>query len=143
MEALKGFWQFLNTDVKDIPWGDVAEQGIEVIMALPEATQAWRDNAAQIQQFAPYAQKAAPLLQALDAPVAQLTLAGLPFVSVGINLLKLGLEMAKVDPTFEGSVAIVAQLAYLQSLETVLGRIQDEATQAMKWIPQTGQGAKL
>jgi hypothetical protein len=64
-------------------------------------------------------------------------------VSVGINLLKLGLEMAKVDPTFEGSVAIVAQLAYLQSLETVLGRIQDEATQAMKWIPQTGQGAKL
>ncbi|MFH7245013.1 MAG: NACHT domain-containing protein [Spirulina sp.] len=130
MEALKGFWRFLNTDVKDIPWGDVAEQGIDTIMALPDATQAWRDNAAQIQQLAPYAQKAAPLIQALDAPVAQLALAGLPFVSVGINLLKLGLEMAKVDPTFEGSVAIVAQLAYLQSLETLLGRLQDADTQA-------------
>ena len=130
MKALKGFWLFLNTDVKDIPWGDVAEQGIEAITALPDATQAWRDNATQIQQLAPYAQKAAPLIQALDAPVAQLAVAGLPFVSVGINLLKLGLEMAKVDPIFESSVAIVAQLAYLQSLESVLGRLQDVDTQA-------------
>lgn len=130
MEALNGFWKFLNTDVRDIPWAEVAEQGIEVITSLPDAAQAWRDNAAQIQQLAPYAQKAEPLIQALDGPISQLALAGLPFVSVGINLLKLGLAMAKVDPTFEGSVAIVAQLAYLKSLETVLGRLQDADTQA-------------
>lgn len=130
MKALKGFWQFLNTDVKDIPWGDIAEQGIEVITNVPDVAQAWKDHAPQIQQLAPYLQQVEPLIKALDNPVTQLTLAGLPFVSIGINVLKLGLDMAKVDPTFEGSVAIVAQLAYLQSLETVLGRIQDDATQA-------------
>jgi hypothetical protein len=126
MQALQGFWQFLNTDVKEIPWGDVAEQGIEAITSLPDAAEAWQENADKIQQLAPYAQKAGPLLKALDDPIAQLAIAGLPFVSIGINLLKMGLELAKVEPTFEGSVAIVAQLAYLQSLETVLERLQDQ-----------------
>ncbi|HEY9818880.1 MAG TPA: pentapeptide repeat-containing protein [Candidatus Obscuribacterales bacterium] len=130
MKALQGFWQFLNTDVKAIPWGNVAEQGIEAIKTLPDTAEAWQDNAAKIQQLAPYAQKAEPLLKALDDPMIQLAMAGLPFVSIGTNLLKLGLAMAKVDPTFESSVAIVAQLAYLQSLETVLGRLQDEDTKA-------------
>lgn len=130
MKALKGFWQFLNTDVKDIPWGDVAEQGIAALTSFPDAAEAWQDNADKIQQLAPYAQKVEPLFKALDEPIAQLAIAGLPFVSIGINLLKLGLELAKVDPTFESSVAIVAQLAYLQSLETVLERLQDETVKA-------------
>ncbi len=126
MKALEGFWQFLNTDVKDIPWGDVAEQGIEALKSLPDAAKAWQENADKVQQLAPYFQQAEPLLKALDDPIMQLAIAGLPFVSIGINLLKIGLELAKVDPTFESSVAIVAQLAYLQSLEMVLQRLQDE-----------------
>lgn len=125
MKALKGFWQFLNTDVKDIPWGEVAEQGIGAITSLPDAAAAWQDNAPKIQKLAPRVQDAEPLLKALNDPIAQLAIAGLPFVSIGINLLKLGLAMTKVEPTFESSVAIVAQLAYLQSLETVLERLQD------------------
>jgi hypothetical protein len=130
MESLKGFWQFLNTDVKKIPWAEVAEQGIDFVTNLPDAAQAWKDNAAQIQQLAPSLQQLEPLFKALDAPATQLALAGLPFVSIGINVLKLGLAMAKVDPSFEGSVAIVAQLAYLQSLEMVLEQGQDKSTQA-------------
>lgn len=120
MEALRRFWQFLNTDIKDIPWGDVAEQGIEAITLLPDGAEVWEDNADKIPRLAPLLAKAEPLIQALDNPVAQLTIAGLPFVSVGINLLKIGLELAKVEPTFESSVAIVAQLAYLKSLEGML-----------------------
>jgi uncharacterized protein YjbI with pentapeptide repeats len=129
MKALQGFWQFLNTDVKEIPWGAVAEQGIEAITSLPDAAEAWQEHADDIQQLAPYVQKAEPLIAALDGPVTQLAMAGLPFVSVGVNLLKLALNLAKVEPTLESAVAIVAQLAYLQSLETVLKR-QDEAVTA-------------
>ena len=126
MKALKGFWQFLNTDVKDIPWGDVAEQGADAFANLPDAAEAWKENADKIQQLAPDIQKAEPLLKALDTPIAQLAVAGLPFVSICINLLKLSLEIAKVEPTFESEVAVVAQLAYLQSLETILERLQDD-----------------
>jgi hypothetical protein len=82
-----------------------------------------------IQQLAPYLQRVEPLIQALDGPVTQLAIAGLPFVSVGVKLLKLALDLAKVEPTLESAVAIVAQLAYLKSLETVLAR-QDAAVTA-------------
>lgn len=27
--VLKGFWQFLNTDIKELPWGEVAKTGAE------------------------------------------------------------------------------------------------------------------
>jgi hypothetical protein len=129
MKALQGFWQFLNTDVKEIPWGAVAEQGIEAIKALPDASEAWQEHADDIQQLAPYLQRVEPLIQALDGPVTQLAIAGLPFVSVGVKLLKLALDLAKVEPTLESAVAIVAQLAYLKSLETLLAR-QDAAVTA-------------
>ncbi|ABW27749.1 pentapeptide repeat-containing protein [Acaryochloris marina] len=129
MKALRGFWDFLNTDVRDIPWGDVAQQGIEAMKALPDAAKAWQDNADQIQQLAPYLQKAEPLIKALDTPVTKLAISGLPFVSAGINVLKIGIELAKVEPTFESSVTIVAQLAYLRSLEIVLEK-QDETIKA-------------
>jgi hypothetical protein len=103
MKALQGFWQFLNTDVREIPWGAVAEQGIEAITALPDAADAWKEHADDIQQLAPYLQRAEPLIKALDGPVTQLAIAGLPFVSVGVNVLKLALDLAKVEPTLEGT----------------------------------------
>jgi hypothetical protein len=99
MKALQGFWQFLNTDVREIPWGTVAEQGIEAITALPDAAEAWKEHADDIKQLAPYLQRAEPLIKTLDEPVTQLAIAGLPFVSVGVKLLKLALDLAKVEPT--------------------------------------------
>jgi hypothetical protein len=89
---------FLNTDVREIPWGAVAEQGIEAITALPDASEAWQEHADDIQQLAPYLQRAEPLIAALDGPVTQLEIAGLPFVSVGVNVLKLALDLTKVEP---------------------------------------------
>jgi uncharacterized protein YjbI with pentapeptide repeats len=96
---------------------------------MPGAAEAWQEHADDIQQLAPYVQKAESLITALDGPVTQLAIAGLPFVSVGINLLKLALNLTNVESTLESAVAIVAQLAYLQSLETVLKR-QDETVTA-------------
>ncbi|ABW33432.1 pentapeptide repeat-containing protein [Acaryochloris marina] len=129
MKSIKGFWLFLDTAIKDIPWGDVALHGIEAMKALPDASKAWQDNADKIQQLAPFVQKAEPLIKALDIPVTKLVISGLPFISAGINLLKIGIELAKVESTFESSVTIVAQLAYLQSLEIVLVK-QDETIKA-------------
>ena len=74
----------------------MAEQGIEAITALPDASEAWQEHADDIQQLAPYVQKAEPLIKALDGPVTQLAISGLPFVSVGGNVLKL--DLAKVEP---------------------------------------------
>ena len=127
MQALKGFWQFLNTDVKDIPWGELADKGIEAVTATKDFGEAFQEQAPNIKALQPHLDKVEPFLKTLDSPVTQLALSGLPFVSIGIGLLKIYLGMAKIEPTYESSVAIAAQLAYLQSLEVALSKVSDEA----------------
>ena len=125
MASLKGFWLFLNTDVKDIPWGELAEKGIETVSASNELGKTWDEHKNDLNQLEPYFEKVEPFFKVLNDPDAQMVISGLPFVSVGIGLLKLYLNLSKTEPTFENSVMIVAQLAYLQSLAAVLGKITD------------------
>ncbi|MEA5464454.1 hypothetical protein [Leptothoe sp. PORK10 BA2] len=121
MATLKGFWQFLNTDVKDIPWGELAEKGIEAVSASNDLGETWEDHKADLNQLAPYFGKVEPFFKVLNDPDAQMVISGLPFVSIGIGLLRIYLNQSKTAPTRDSSVVLVAQLAYLQSLETVLG----------------------
>ena len=127
MASLKGFWQFLNTDVQDIPWGELAEKGIEAVSASSDLADKWEEHKSDLNQLEPYFGKVEPFFKVLNDPDAQMVISGLPFVSVGIGLLRLYLNLSKTEPTFESSVVLVAQLAYLQSLETVLEQITDAA----------------
>jgi len=127
MQALNGFWQFLNTDVRGIPWGELAEQGIEVVTATKDFGETFQEQAPNLKPLKPYLQQVEPFLTALDSPVTQLAVSGLPFVSIGIGLLRIYLDYSKTEPTYESSVAIVAQLAYLNSLEVVLSQVSDES----------------
>ncbi|MEO0537699.1 MAG: pentapeptide repeat-containing protein [Cyanobacteria bacterium P01_A01_bin.123] len=127
MQALKGFWQFLNTDVKDIPWGELTEKGIEAVTATNDLGKAFQEHAPDIKALQPYIKQVEPFLKTLDSPITQLAISGLPFVSIGIGLLKIYLGMTKIEPTYESAVTIAAQLAYLQSLEVALKNVKDEA----------------
>ena len=128
MASLKGFWQFLNTDVKDIPWGELAEKGIETVSAAGELGEKWQDYKSDLNQLGPHIEQVESLLKVLNDPDAQLVISGLPFVSVGIGLLRLYLNLSKTEPTLESSVVLVAQLAYFQSLEAVLEQVTDTET---------------
>ena len=127
MASLKGFWQFLNTDVQDIPWGELAENGIEAVSASSDLADKWEEHKSDLNQLEPYFGKVEPFFKVLNDPDAQMVISGLPFVSVGIGLLRLYLNLSKTEPTFENSVVLVAQLAYLQSLEAVLEQVTDAA----------------
>ena len=127
MASLKGFWQFLNTDVQDIPWGELAEKGIEAVSASSDLAEKWEEHKSDLNQLEPYFGKVEPFFKMLNDPDAQMVISGLPFVSVGIGLLRIYLNLSKTEPTFESSVVLVAQLAYLQSLEAVLGQVTDAA----------------
>ncbi|MEM1293542.1 MAG: pentapeptide repeat-containing protein [Cyanobacteria bacterium P01_H01_bin.162] len=130
MQALKGFWQFLNTDVREIPWGELAEQGIDAVTATSELGSTLREQAPNLKRLQPHLQQIEPFLQTLESPVTQLAVSGLPFVSIGIGLLRIYLDLSKTDPTYESAVVIAAQLAYLQSLEAVLARVEDDELNA-------------
>ena len=123
MKALKGFWQF----VKDIRLGELTEKGIEAVTATKDFGEALQEQAPNIKALQPHLDKVEPFLKTLDSPVTQLAISGLPFVSIGIGLLKICLTTGKIEPTYEGAVAIAAQLAYLQSLEVALSKVNDDA----------------
>lgn len=108
MASLKGFWQFLNTDIKDIPWGELAEKGIEAVSASNDLGEKWEEHKSDLNQLAPYFEKVEPFFKVLSDPDAQMVISGLPFVSVGIGLLRIYLNLSKTAPTFESSVVIVA-----------------------------------
>lgn len=125
MASLNEFWQFLNTDVKDIPWGELAEKGIEAVSASNDLGETWEEHKSELTQLAPHFDKVEPFFKVLSDPNAQMVISGLPFVSIGIGLLRIYLDLSKTEPTFDNSIVLVAQLAYLQSLEAVLEHVAD------------------
>ena len=127
MASLNGFWQFLNTDVKDIPWGELAEKGIEAVSASNDLGEKWEEHKSDLKQLTPYFGQVEPFFKLLSDPNAQMAISGLPFVSIGVGLLRIYLDLSKTEPTFDTSIVLVAQLAYLQSLETVLESVTDTA----------------
>ncbi|MEM8642259.1 MAG: pentapeptide repeat-containing protein [Cyanobacteria bacterium P01_G01_bin.54] len=127
MRLLSGFWQFLNTDIKRLPWGELAEQGIDTVTTIKDFADVFGEQAPNLEPLKQHLPKVQPFLDLLNAPVTQLVTAGLPFVSIGMGLLKLYLEYSKEEPTYESAVTVAAQLAYLQSLEVVLTKISDAA----------------
>ena len=99
MASLKGFWQFLNTDVQDIPWGELAEKGIESVSASRDLAEKWEEHKADLTQLEPYFKQVEPFFKVLNEPDAQMVISGLPFVSVGIGLLRLYLGLSQSKPT--------------------------------------------
>lgn len=56
----------------------------------------------------------------LCSPLAQVVGAGLPFVPLGIALLKFSRDITNQDPSLEDCVFIVSQAAYLESVKEIL-----------------------
>jgi len=65
-------------------------------------------------------QHSSSLLDVLCSPLAQVIGAGLPFVPMGIALLKLYRQKSQGQPTLEDCVFIVSQVAYLESVKEIL-----------------------
>ncbi|MEH2400772.1 pentapeptide repeat-containing protein [Nostoc sp.] len=68
----------------------------------------------------PLLQNSSSLLDVLCSPLAQVVGAGLPFVPLGIALLKFSRDITKQDPSLEDCVFIVSQAAYLESVKEIL-----------------------
>ena len=127
MGVLKGFWDFLNTDIKALPWGEFADKGIAATLATKDFGKAITEQGSKLEALAPYVQQMGPFLKLLDAPVTQLVFSGLPFLSIGVGLLRFYRSQGNTPLSYEEAVAIAAQLAYLNSLDEVLRRLEDRA----------------
>ena len=127
MQSLHGFGDWLKGAAK-VPWGKLAEKSISVTKATADLGKTWQEAAPKIEALKDL-DRINSFFQLLDLPVAKLAVSTLPFASVGIELLRLYWDVTKTEPTFESSVALAAQMAYLESLQGVLARA-DKQTQA-------------
>lgn len=135
MQSLRGFGDWLKSGVK-FPWGELIEQGTAAVEATAELSPVWQAAAPKIAKLSNLNQLDS-FFKLFESPVAQVAVAGLPFASVGIGLLRLYWDVTKTEPTFESSVAIAAQMAYLESLRGVLKRADQQTLAALEKVKLT------
>jgi uncharacterized protein YjbI with pentapeptide repeats len=93
---------------------------IDTGKAVLEAAKTLKEQSASLEILKPVLQNSSSLLDVLCSPMAQVVGAGLPFVSIGIALLKFTREITKQDPSLEDCILIVSQAAYLESTKEIL-----------------------
>ncbi|WYL96605.1 MAG: pentapeptide repeat-containing protein [Gloeotrichia echinulata IR180] len=93
---------------------------LETGKAVLEAAKTLKEQGASLEILKPLLQNSSSLLDVLCSPMAQVVGAGIPFVSLGIGLLKFSRELSNKEPTLEECVFIVSQAAYLESVKEIL-----------------------
>ena len=120
MEGLRGFGDWLKGGAQ-LPWGKLATQAIAATTATAGLGDVWQKAAPKLETLKDL-DRIDSFFKLFDSPATKLAVAGLPFASVGIELLRLYWEVTKTEPTFESSVVLAAQMAYLESLCEVIER---------------------
>jgi len=113
-------WRFLNTDIEDLFSAESVTEGVEAAGKVFELAKVVQEKGSNVEQLAPFVGKISTLLDVLNSPLGEIVAAGLPFVSLGAKLLAFFLEKTKKQPTLEECIAIVSQVAYLESLKGFL-----------------------
>jgi hypothetical protein len=96
---------------------------IEGSQAVLEAAKTLQEQGASLAVLKPVLQNSSSLLDVLCSPMAQVIGAGLPFVPMGIALLKATRDITKQNLSLEECVLIVSQAAYLESTKEILIRL--------------------
>ncbi|WDD35431.1 pentapeptide repeat-containing protein [Nostoc sp. UHCC 0926] len=100
--------------------GESLNTTVETGKAVLEAAKTFQEQGASVELLKPLLQNSSSLLDVLCSPLAQVVGAGLPFVPLGIALLKFSRDITKQDPSLEDCVFIVSQVAYLESAKQIL-----------------------
>ena len=110
-------WAFLNTDLSMPDTDtvkDVVVEGGKAVFALAKVVQQ-NQNASEIESLLKTI-KINSLLDALNSPLGQIVKESLPFLPIASILLKFILNKTQQEPDLEMSVALVSQVAYMESL---------------------------
>ncbi|MEH1923046.1 NACHT domain-containing protein [Nostoc sp.] len=100
--------------------GETLTTTVETGKAVLEAAKTFQEQSDKVELLKPLLQNSSSLLDVLCSPLAQVVGAGLPFVPLGIALLKYSRDITKQDPSLEDCVFIVSQAAYLESIKEIL-----------------------
>ncbi len=118
--------QFFKTVVRKLFSVDTVKGGAEGIKAVLDLAKALKEQGPKIDEIKPVVGQLSSLLDVLNSPLSQIVGAGVPFLPLGVVLLKVYLDKTKQEPTREQCVALVSQAAYLESLQKILARPENK-----------------
>ena len=116
-------WAFLNTDIQNLNWNKTAEvtkTGTDAAKAVFDLAKTVKEQQPKVETLKPYIGQISSLLDVLNAPLAQIAKDAIPFAPLAITILKLVCDYTHKEPSLEQCVALVSQVAYLESLQVVL-----------------------
>jgi hypothetical protein len=125
---LTRIWAFLNTDIQDLNWKQTAEitkTGTDAAKAVFDLAKTLKEQQPKVEILKPYIGQISSLLDVLNAPFAQIVKDTIPFAPLAITILKLVCDYTHKEPSLEQCVALVSQVAYLESLQVVLKETPD------------------
>jgi uncharacterized protein YjbI with pentapeptide repeats len=116
-------WKFLTTDIRELNWGKTEEAtktGAEAAKAVFELAKTLQEKGSKAQNLQPYVVQISSLLDVLNDPLAQIAGSLIPFAPIAITVIKLIAEVTQKEPSIEQCVALVSQVAYLESFRSIL-----------------------
>jgi hypothetical protein len=120
---LTKLWAFLNTDLRDLNWNQTAEitkTGADAAKAVFDLAKTVKEQQPNVTTLKPYIGQISSLMDVLNAPFAQIVKDAIPFAPLAITVLKLVCDYTQKEPSLEQCVALVSQVAYLESLQVIL-----------------------
>jgi hypothetical protein len=123
MLTLTKLWAFLNTDLQDLNWSqtaEIAKTGADAAKAVFDLAKTVKEQQPKVATLQPYIGQISSLLDVLNAPFAQIVKDAIPFAPLAITVLKLVCDYTQKPPSLAQCVALVSQVAYLESLQSVL-----------------------
>lgn len=113
---------------------EITKTGAESAKAALEFAKTLKEKSPDVATLKPYAGQMTSLLELLNSPIAQIVKDAIPFAPIAVTLLNLVHEATKQELTLEECMALVVQLAYLDSVRVFLSEIdvaQNEASQSV------------
>jgi hypothetical protein len=116
-------WTFLTTDIRELNWKqaeEVTKTGTEAAKAVFDLGKALKEQGPKADALKEYVGQISSLLDVLNSPLGEVVKATVPFAPIAVGLIKLITEATKREPTLEECMMLVSQVAYLESLRSLL-----------------------
>jgi hypothetical protein len=124
MVMVSKIWQFLTTDITELNWRrptEVTKTGADAAKAVLDLAKTVKEKSGDLatakSAISPYIGELSSLLDVLNSPIAAVVKDAIPFAPIAVTILQLICEATRQEPNREQCVALIAQAAYLESLQ--------------------------
>ena len=130
VSKLSKLWKLIATPETVEKVADASEKVFDLAKTLNDAdtpnkiselAKTLKDKGSQKGELVKLVEKIPTLLEALNSPLGDIVKSSIPFLPIATGVIQIAIEANKKEPTVAETVALVSQVAYLESIKEILG----------------------